>query len=195
MRWISCAMTEAAILTGSKCETRRLGWENLKVGERLLVVRKGRGRKLGEDPGRLAVIRVSWTRRESLDMMLGDRSSTAREGMPCVSPRQFVRAFCKMNGCKLQTPVTLIHFTYERWFHGIKWKIGDECRTYMCEQPQRLFKCVVTGRSENGIVAVRGVNGWPRRFTTSDVRCCRCSAPEERNRFEDLVREMKESEE
>lgn len=77
MRNISASLTEKQILESVervkrgeppvKDVTRRLGWEYLKVGERLQVCRKCMGRKPGEPLVKLAVIEVVSVRRETLN--------------------------------------------------------------------------------------------------------------------------------
>lgn len=196
MRWISFGMTEAAILTGIKTETRRLGWANMKEGERLLGVRKGQGRKAGEDPGRLAVIVVKAARRESLDMMLADHAATAREGMPSVTPRQFVNAFCEMNDCKESTVVTVIRFAYERWLHRRQFEPGEVVRGSLNRWTlAKRFTLRVIRRLACGVIEVEGLDGWPRPFKTCDEFCCPLKAEFAENRFEELVvrKEKKET--
>jgi hypothetical protein len=62
MRRISFNMTQRQILDRSKTVTRRLGWENVKVGERLLAVDRLRSKEAKT----LAVIEVVSVRRERL---------------------------------------------------------------------------------------------------------------------------------
>lgn len=111
--------------------TRRLGWTNLKVGERLQACEKCMGRKKGEPLVRICVVEVVSVRREPLNYLLGlpyadDVTERARhgyreygfkevirEGFPELSPEQFVDFFCRTHkGCTLDTTVTRIEFKY-----------------------------------------------------------------------------------
>lgn len=136
MRNISASLTERQILESLervkrggppvKDVTRRLGWQYLKVGERLQVCRKCMGRKPGEPLVRLAVIEVVSVRRERLDELTNlyrpdnldyGFSETAREGFPEGSPlhfpTEFIGFFCRTHrGCTPSTPVTRIEFKY-----------------------------------------------------------------------------------
>ena len=138
MRNISASLTEKQILDSIerirhgeppvKDVTRRLGWEYLKVGERLQVCRKCMGRKPGEPLVKLAVI----VRREKLHTLtrhmetgvltlMTEGSYTheeafqevRREGFPELLPQEFVNFFCRTHkGCTPDTEVTRIEFKY-----------------------------------------------------------------------------------
>jgi hypothetical protein len=71
MRNISFSLTTAQIRDRSKTVTRRMGWRNLKVGERLQGCEKCMGRRNGEPLVKLAVIEVVSVRREKLNTLLG----------------------------------------------------------------------------------------------------------------------------
>lgn len=120
--------------------TRRLGWENLKVGERLQVCEKCQGLKKGESPVQICVIEVVGVRREKLNWMLSSfgygNLEVWREGFRAVSefgmetvekhfgavlypanarptPKQFVKFFCVTHkGCRPGTKITRIEFKY-----------------------------------------------------------------------------------
>lgn len=47
MRIMSFALTEQQLMDGTKTVTRRVGWANLKPGDRLTAVRKAMGLKKG----------------------------------------------------------------------------------------------------------------------------------------------------
>jgi hypothetical protein len=129
MRRISFALTIDAILDRSKDVTRRLGWKNVKVGERLQAVDKLRTK----NAKKLAVIEVVSARREPLFVLLkaadgfgydgGDQNpyaieEMAREGFPGMRPLDFVEMFTKGNKGNGLSPhannveVTRIEFRY-----------------------------------------------------------------------------------
>lgn len=147
MRNISASLTTNQIVESArlvalgkapvKDVTRRLGWKNLKVGERLQVCKKCMGRKPGEPLEKLAVIEVVSVRREQLALMMTNpvygRLELKREGFREVrdfgehfsapvrlavrhpSPRMFVSFFCATHkGCQPATMVTRIEFKYVR---------------------------------------------------------------------------------
>lgn len=109
MRRMSFALTTDAVLSRQKTVTRRLGWNVLKPGDRLLAVDKLRtknARKIG-------VIEVVSVRREPLFAILrsnvgvgydgGDSNPYAigemvAEGFPGMLPLDFVELFTKGNG-------------------------------------------------------------------------------------------------
>jgi hypothetical protein len=72
MRNISFSFTEEQFLDGSKDVTRRLGWANLKPGQRLMGCQKCQGIKPGEKIVRLGEIEVVSVRREPLQSMAAD---------------------------------------------------------------------------------------------------------------------------
>lgn len=119
MRNMSFALTMAEIIAGTKTVTRRLGWADLRAGERVQPVKKGMGLKLGERVERLRgpVLIVS-ARREPLRAVLDDdeygRQECIFEGFPELTPAQFVEMFCATHrGCTPVTDVTRIEFSYE----------------------------------------------------------------------------------
>jgi len=93
MRLMSFALTTAQLLDGSKTVTRRVGWANLKPGDRLKAVRKAMGLKPGEKVDVLAEIEVVSVRRERLDFI--NKTDCIAEGFPHLTPGQFVEMFCK----------------------------------------------------------------------------------------------------
>lgn len=116
MRNISFAITTEQYENGSKDVTRRLGWKNLKAGDRLQAVRKIRGLPKGAKVERLnpPVIEVVSVRRERLDRMTKKprygRKECRREGFPDLSAEEFVAMFCEHGGCQPRTFVTRIEF-------------------------------------------------------------------------------------
>lgn len=115
MRNFSFSLTEQQFLDGSKDVTRRLGWEYLKVGDRLMGCRKCMGRKPGEPLVRLGEIEVVSVRREPLRQLVRDRTygreECRREGFPQMGPWEFVEFFISSHAkCTALTTVTRIEF-------------------------------------------------------------------------------------
>ena len=108
MRNISFSHTKDQFLTCRKTVTRRLGWHNLKVGERLMAVEKGMGLKRGEKVKKLGIIVVSHVRRERLDLIV--YADCIAEGFPDMSPLRFVEFFCRAFHCQPTDMVTRIEF-------------------------------------------------------------------------------------
>lgn len=110
MRLISFSMTTAAFVEGRKTVTRRVGWVNLRPGDRLMAVEKGQGLKKGEKVVRLGEIEVVSVRQERLDAITAE--DVAREGLDgATTPDDFVRLFCKGNKfARGDTQVTRIEF-------------------------------------------------------------------------------------
>lgn len=111
---MSFAETKEQIQAETKTETRRDGWENLKVGDLLRPVEKAQGLKKGEKvvpllpPGR--AIQVTAVFREPLKAItaLGVR----KEGFPGEKPKAFVERYCRLNGGDPNRSVTVIKFKY-----------------------------------------------------------------------------------
>jgi hypothetical protein len=110
MRNISFALTTKQFRDRSKSVTRRLGWKNLKPGERVCGIVKGMGLKPGEKIERLGVIEVVSVSREELRVMTD--ADCAREGFPEMKAVEFVSMFCKHMGCDPSEIVTRIEFRY-----------------------------------------------------------------------------------
>jgi len=114
MRRMSFAMTERQLLDGSKNITRRLGWTNLKPGDRLLAVRKCQGLQRGERQVVLGEIEVLGAEREALWDILRHDGDCAREGFPELDASGFVRMFCEANRCTSDVTVTRIELRLVR---------------------------------------------------------------------------------
>jgi hypothetical protein len=118
MRNMSFALTQDQLLNGTKCVTRRIGWQALKVGDTIQPVLKSMGLKKGEKVAKLGpTILIHEVRRERLGLMLEDLSygeqECRAEGFPGLIPAEFVEMFCKaMKGCNQQTLVTRIAFVH-----------------------------------------------------------------------------------
>lgn len=116
MRNISFSLTQRQILDGSKTVTRRLGWKNVRVGERLQGIVKGQGLKKGEKVQKLRVVQVVSTRMEPLKRMTDEpeygRAEVVKEGFPYMSPAEFVKMFCEHNKCTPRNKITRIELWY-----------------------------------------------------------------------------------
>ncbi len=113
-RLMSVALTEAAVVARTKTVTRRLGWQFLKPGDRLTLVRKAMGRKRPDgtvDPlVRLAEVEVVDVRREKLLDITDD--DVEREGFPGWTAAAFVAFFVDSMDTHCSVPVTRIEWTY-----------------------------------------------------------------------------------
>lgn len=110
MRNMSFALTERQYLDGSKDVTRRLGWKNLKAGEKFRAVRKGMGLKKGEKVHVLGVSECVANKSEPLKNIT--YVDVVREGFPSLSQDEFIEFFCKTHkGCTPDTMVQRIVFT------------------------------------------------------------------------------------
>jgi len=115
MRRMSFALTERQLLDGSKTVTRRLGWANLKPGDRLLAVRKCQGLQRGERQVALGEIEVLAVRQVRLsDPTYLTPADCAAEGFPELSPWEFVVMFARLNACRTDVTVTRIEFRLVR---------------------------------------------------------------------------------
>lgn len=123
MRHISFSLTTAQFLDGSKTVTRRIGWERLKPGTRLMAVEKSRGLKKGEKVRKLGETEIVSVRRELLSEILGGEFigegfiedfygelEVVAEGFPELSPEEFIAYFCEKNHCMPGDFVTRIEF-------------------------------------------------------------------------------------
>lgn len=115
-RLMSVAMTADAVIARQKTVTRRKGWLMLKPGDRLTLCRKVQGRKPGEPLERLAEVKVTHIRRESLSTLLigpyGDRE-VSLEGLPGMDPSDFVQQyFIDAQGMQPNDIVTRIEWRY-----------------------------------------------------------------------------------
>lgn len=109
MRHMSFALTTKAFLEGRKTVTRRMGWKNLRPGDKLMAVEKGMGLRKGETITELGIIRIVSIRRERLKAIT--QEDVQREGfLPEVSRFDFIRMFCAHMGVKPGALVTRIEF-------------------------------------------------------------------------------------
>lgn len=114
MRNMSFSMTKDQFRARTKRVTRRLGWWDLKVGDRVMGVEKGMGLKKGEKVVQLGPIVIVSVTREALSQIIDywGRDDCKLEGFPDMSPREFVKMFCAANGCKADTEINRIEFDY-----------------------------------------------------------------------------------
>ncbi len=111
MRLMSFRMTAEQLLDGSKTVTRRLGWEYLKVGERVAAILERNYRKKGR-PRRMGIVTAVSVRRERLDAI--QTEDCVAEGFPEMTPAEFVTMFCKARHCHPSTIVTRIKFAFQK---------------------------------------------------------------------------------
>lgn len=110
-RLMSVSLTEDAVVARAKTVTRRMGWLNLKAGDRLTLCRKVMGRKKGEPLVRIVDVEVVSTRREPLWLITPPE--VAREGFPDWSPATFIEFFyASHKGCLPDSLVTRIEWRY-----------------------------------------------------------------------------------
>lgn len=121
MRNISFSLTEPQFLARTKTVTRRLGFEYLRPGDRLMGCRKCMGRKPGEPLVRLGAIQVVAVNREVLGRLVRSpaygRREVIAEGFPDMTPEEFVAFFIAAHRGKTprttaRTIVTRIRFEY-----------------------------------------------------------------------------------
>ncbi|HUX15519.1 MAG TPA: DUF5131 family protein, partial [Phycisphaerae bacterium] len=112
MRLMSFSMTTEQVRRRDKTVTRRLGWWNLKPGERLRAVVKGQGLRKGEHPETLAIIEVVSTRRQPLNTITP--ADLIREGFRDWSVYDFVQLFLAHapRGTRRNAVVNRIEFRY-----------------------------------------------------------------------------------
>jgi hypothetical protein len=99
MKNISFALTESQFLDGTKDVTRRLGWQTVKPGQRLMACQKCQGLRPGETIVRLGEIEILSVRRETLNCMIVrpryGKIEAAREGFPHLTGAEFVALFIR----------------------------------------------------------------------------------------------------
>lgn len=103
-------MTKEAFLSGEKTVTRRLGWESLKPGTKVMAVEKAQGIKKGKQVKYLGPFVVLSVRRERLDAIYLENYGAQKEGHPLLGAEAFVKKFCEAMRCTPTTEVTRIEF-------------------------------------------------------------------------------------
>ncbi|WP_228822911.1 hypothetical protein [Nocardia cyriacigeorgica] len=110
-RLMSVSLTERQVRERAKTVTRRMGWRNVRQGERLTLCRKVMGRRRGEPLVRIVDVEVLAVRREPLEAITPDE--VVAEGFPEMTPEQFVEFFCDSHtGCTPDSEVTRIEWRY-----------------------------------------------------------------------------------
>ncbi|MFE3447079.1 hypothetical protein ACFXNW_28940 [Nocardia sp. NPDC059180] len=110
-RLMSVSLTERQVRERAKTVTRRMGWRNVRQGERLTLCRKVMGRRRGKPLVRIVDVEVLAVRREPLDAITPDE--VVAEGFPEMTPDQFVDFFCDSHtGCAPASEVTRIEWRY-----------------------------------------------------------------------------------
>lgn len=110
MRNMSFFHTQQQIRDRTKTVTRRLGWANLRPGDRVCAVVKGQGLNRGEKVQRLGVIEIVANTRVRLNEITQDE--VIREGFPDMGPARFVEFFCWSIKCSPNQWVNRIEFRY-----------------------------------------------------------------------------------
>jgi hypothetical protein len=115
MRHMSFSLTTRQFIDGTKDVTRRVGWRNLKPGDRFMAVRKAMGLKKGEKVETLGACEVvSNTAERVIDIVArptrGGRSEVEREGFPTMTPEQFAGMFCEHMNVTGMTSINRIEF-------------------------------------------------------------------------------------
>jgi hypothetical protein len=110
-RLMSVSLTEDAVVARTKTVTRRMGWLNLKAGDRLTLCRKVMGRRKDEPLVRIVDVEVVSVRREQLSLIGID--DVIAEGFTDMTPWEFVEFFCASHqGCQPGSTVTRIEWRY-----------------------------------------------------------------------------------
>lgn len=115
MKSMSFAATIPQVQNRTKTVTRRMGWHNLKVGDRLKAVEKAMGLKKGQRQKVLAIIEITDIRTEKLWEIKA--SDVAAEGFPEWADGEygtieFCDFFCKAMKCEGNPTVRRIEFKY-----------------------------------------------------------------------------------
>ncbi|MFE3280333.1 hypothetical protein [Nocardia sp. NPDC059239] len=114
-RLMAVSLTEPQMQARTKTVTRRMGWRNLRSGQRLTLCRKvmGRRRRGGsvEPLVRIVDVEVVAVGEERLDAITPDE--VTREGFPEMTVPAFVEFFCGSHkGCTPASTVTRIQWRY-----------------------------------------------------------------------------------
>lgn len=133
MRLMSFALTTLAFYRRQKSVTRRLGWENVQVGELICGAERCQGLKKGESPTRLAIIRVNSVNREKVDRILHRPDDVALEGFTNMTADEFVAMFCLHHDCRPKEVITRIVFDY---VPGGRFAVPGICRQCGCVDGQ-----------------------------------------------------------
>lgn len=109
---MSFFLTIQQFLSNQKTVTRRNGWKFLvgQTGVHLMGCEKCQGLKKGEKIKRLGEIEVLDARLEPLWHIIMNPTDCRREGFPKLTPREFIRFYCKHNGGHADQEIARIVF-------------------------------------------------------------------------------------
>lgn len=107
---MSFSLTTPQFKDRTKDVTRRLGWWDLKPGDRIMAVEKCQGLKKGEKIKRLGEIEIVSVRREKLRDI--NQVECKREGFPHFTPYDFIMMFMGANRCLDDIEVNRIQYRY-----------------------------------------------------------------------------------
>jgi hypothetical protein len=107
---MSFQLTTGQYRAQTKTVTRRLGWNNLKIGEVLNGVEKCQGLKKGERMVKLGQHRVIAISKELLNSIT--KEECVKEGFPELEPDEFVAMFVHHNACAPDETINRIEFEY-----------------------------------------------------------------------------------
>lgn len=117
MSFMSYTITTQQFIDNLKDLTRRLGWGNLKAGDKYTAVEKVRGLKRGDHVKVLGECMCISNTKEPLDEIIrrpyrdgNTRSEMEREGFPQMTAEQFVTFFCDHMKVTPDTTVNRIAF-------------------------------------------------------------------------------------
>lgn len=110
MRNMSFFLTTEQYRNRTKTHTMRLGWANLKPGEKFMGVVKGQGIPKGGKVERLHAAECLSNRPERLDAIT--KEVVVKEGFPELCPGEFIRFFCLHNKCGPDQIVNWIEFKH-----------------------------------------------------------------------------------
>lgn len=111
MRRMSFSMTTDQIRRQEKTVTRRIGWTDLRQGDRFVGIEKGQGLKKGEKQIVIAPL-LECISNMRLMIYEIDQGDCIREGFPDLTPDKFIAMFCKANRVKPTDVCQRIEFKY-----------------------------------------------------------------------------------
>lgn len=167
MKRMSFSKTTRQVRERTKDVTRRLGWKNLKPGERFVAIEKGMGLKKGEKQVELAVLECVSNRSEMLCEITDD--DVRREGFGLnVTRLEFISFFCKGMKATPSTIVQRIEFKY------VEPVVFGDCPKDGRDWDGQCARCGSTMHWEDCPHCDEGFNG----HDCGEDTCC-CADPEE----------------
>jgi len=117
MRNMSFMLTTQQMRDGTKTVTRRLGWKNLKVGERVRACVKCQGLGKGGKIEEIGIIEIVSVEREQLLEIITRPTRNGAyeprlEGFPTMTPLEFVTMFRSHMKCEPTQIVNRIEFKH-----------------------------------------------------------------------------------